>query len=202
MAREDLVKHVRTVVEREAHVPYQAPLLCLGGKLPDAVVLVVVDVSRRERVQQVEVEVACPGALERHCQLPLGLLRALSRPWAGIDLVRKVEALARVALDQEAACGLLASLVDVGGVEVAHARVEKGVGHGLALLDVDGLAICQARQTHEAKPQFRHGSSKELVHGRSSPRGRAMRQGGSPFASFPVWAKCGRCRAASRLPSR
>ena len=141
-----------TRMEREAPVADDALLLEAADPVPQAVVVIGLLVVVLHGMQQVVVEVVGAQALQARLELPLDLLgRGVAEPRVG--LAAQGVAVARVALDQRLARGLLGAGVDVGRVKVGEARVQEAVHHVADLRHVDG-AVLQLGQAHEAKAQL------------------------------------------------
>ena len=147
---QQLVELLGRGVEREASVLDETLLPLLGDPVPHAPLVKEMRPELAEVVKEVEVEVACARLPERGLELGHGVLTALAAN-PGSSLGGQLEALARVALDERLADGLLASRIGPGGVEVGESGVHEQVDHLLRLLDVDGLA--RLGQAHEAKSQ-------------------------------------------------
>lgn len=143
------VQQGRGAVERKAVVADAARGLLLLDKVPQTPLGVVPGVGVLHGVEQVVVEIACAGAGQALLQLAVGGLDVLRD--AGVQLGGKGIAFPRVALDQGFAGGLLAAVVDIGGVKIGKTRRHKGVHHPAGLGNVDRLP--RLRQAHQAKAQ-------------------------------------------------
>jgi hypothetical protein len=77
MLRQQLIEEVRSVVEREAPVLYDPLFLQLADIIPETIVIVFFDIAPSQSMQQIEIKIACPGALEADPQFILGRLLIL-----------------------------------------------------------------------------------------------------------------------------
>ena len=143
------VQQGRGAVERKSIPADAAGRLLLPDKVPQAPRIVLPDVGVLQGVEQVIVKVPGAGAGQALFQLAAGVLGVPGH--AGIQLGGQGVAVPGMALDQGPAGGVLAAVVDVGGVKVGKARLQKGVHHPAGLLDVDLLP--RLRQAHQAKAQ-------------------------------------------------
>ena len=120
-------------MEREAQMPHQAVALELAHVAPQVHALILLVVALHEGVQQVVVDVAGAGALERG--LELLARRALRRGHRGVKLGGKRVTLARMAVYQRFLDGLLRARIDMGSVNHAAAAVQECVKQEIQALD-------------------------------------------------------------------
>ena len=156
VAREQLIEQFGRIVVGEAHTA-DAPLLALAKREVEAAeALGPFAESRRSAMHQVAVEPLHAAAPQLLVEDPLLLLRVLDEHRG--QLVGQTIGLARIALHERAAQGLLARTVVVGPrrIEISEAPFECGRHHPGHLLPVDrrGITGLGQRQAHAAQPQF------------------------------------------------
>ena len=153
IVRQDLLQHLRPVVEGNAHVANFALCLQREGRLIGPALLVVGVVAGTLGVHQVEVKVIYTAgiqlALEEGADVRLGL------EVVGRELVRQNVAVARIPAGQARLQRRFALLLQiaVSGVKVVEPRLQKGVHHLCALRQIH-FAVFQSGQAHKAKTKI------------------------------------------------
>ena len=147
-------------MEREAQMPHQAVALELAHVAPQVHALILLVVAFHEGVQQVVVDVAGAGALERG--LELLARRALRRGHRGVKLGGKRVTLARMAVYQRFLDSLLGACIDMGCIKVGEACVEETIDHFAGLHNIDTEPLLG--KTHESKAQLGGVLTKPLCH--------------------------------------
>ena len=145
------VERIGAVVDGKPEMANDALLALASRELPHVEAVKRLGAHASQVVHEVVVDVVGACALERGLELGVRLLGVIAfEPGGGFG--GEQERIARIALDQRLARGLLASRIGPGRVEVVEAGIEEGVDHVAELWDVD-LAI-DLRQAHEAKAQL------------------------------------------------
>ena len=152
IVRQDLLEHLRAVMERAAHMADLALGLEGKGRLIGAAGLEMQIVARALRVHQVEVKILDAAGLElllkQRADVRLGL-EEVRRQLVGQDIAVAGIAAGEAGLQRGLA---LALQIAVGGIEVVEARVQKRVHHAACLREVD-LAVCIGSRM-QPKPKF------------------------------------------------
>ena len=152
MRRYDLVEPLGIVVMREPYVLHLAVGLQLLHEIPHSE-LVEHGRARAPRiVDEVEVEVPRPRLLEPDVEVGLRLGGVLGLD-PGCVLRGKLEALARIPLDERLTDGRFRTCVGARRVVIRATRLHEQVHHLLHLLDVDRFVI-ELRKPHQAKTKF------------------------------------------------
>ena len=169
MLRQQLIKEVRCIMERKSPVLYDPLLLELAHIIPETVVIVFFDIASSESMQQIEIKIACPGALEADPQLILGSLLILCSKLRCVELRRKVVRISRVSLNEGFAGGFFRTFIYECGVHIFAARFHEGVDHVLGLLYVNNFLfpIRNSGETHHTKAEF-HTVINQFSHSSSS----------------------------------
>ena len=154
--RQDLLQHLRSVVEGNAHMAH-LPLLFQGkGRLISAAALKVLEDLRALGVHQIVIEIfhAAGGklALKQRTdvllllEIEIGQLVGQRIPVAGITA-------GQTFLQRQLA---LALQIAVGGVEIGEARFQKGIHHAAGLRDVHFLLLHGQAHKAEAEISLEH----------------------------------------------
>ena len=162
--RQNLVEKCGVGMERETVVLDQALLLELRHEVPDVIPVIDGVVVLLDGVEQVIVEVASPGPLERGIELLLGAcLVAATHPRA--ELGGQSVRVTRVALHERLTSSLLGARIDVCRVKVRQTGCHELVDHDLGLLDVDGT-ILELGKAHQTKAELGSVLAKVVRHAR------------------------------------
>ena len=119
--------------------------------VPQTVLVIELPVLGAQGMQQAEIKVARPGALETGVDLLLGISFVLCHP--GVDLRGQGVAVPRVTGTQRLAGRRFGALIDICGVKVGQTGFQELVRHHGNLFHVNG-SVRQPRQTHQAEAQF------------------------------------------------